>query len=517
MAKKNDNNKSKRTQPEKKSTAKKKTVKKTVNKAVKKTTPVKKTTGANKKIVKSSNTPKRKLKATSFSRMETVKDSQVKKRKSYKTQAKRKLLPVIFYSISITVALVVAFLLIYTIFFFPQKLNKEIKEQLVEIYDPVIYEESNRLFIIKLVEKPEQEMQLKAFNEIKSSYGLDIHYEKIKSRFNKGINKLTFYKNSKQFKELGEVYIYWDKDIIKQIALNKNIVEEKIKIKKESSNETGQDVLVKKTRKKIVQKKTRVNYEKIEEIRKNEKKDPVVKHAVNKITPNRHREKPVPVDRARIAIIIDDVGYSYNSTYDFLSLGFPVTFAIIPEMSKSEFFYDTIIKSGYDTMIHMPMEPEKGAGYVEKNAILTSMSDDEVKKRIKRFLNTYPEVIGANNHMGSKVVANARLMNIIMKELAWRDKLWVDSMTTLKTVSKEMTALYNMEYFERDVFLDNSKDYNSIKKAMNKLVAEARKNGYAVGIGHIQSANLAIVLKEFYTKRERLGIEFVGLKELNKK
>ena len=70
------------------------------------------------------------------------------------------------------------------------------------------------------------------------------------------------------------------------------------------------------------------------------------------------------------------------------------------------------------------------------------------------------------------------------------------------------------EYFERDVFLDNSKNINEIRKAMDLLIKEANQKGYAVGIGHIQTRELAQVLKEYYNKKEQLGVEFVPLKKL---
>ena len=49
---------------------------------------------------------------------------------------------------------------------------------------------------------------------------------------------------------------------------------------------------------------------------------------------------------------------------------------------------------------------------------------------------------------------------------------------------------------------------------MNMLIREARKKGSAIGIGHVQTVELVTVLKEYYNKRDELGIEFVPLRKL---
>jgi polysaccharide deacetylase 2 family uncharacterized protein YibQ len=119
--------------------------------------------------------------------------------------------------------------------------------------------------------------------------------------------------------------------------------------------------------------------------------------------------------------------------------------------------------------------------------------------------------------MGSKSVTDKRLMNILLNELSKKNMFWLDSMTNINTVSKEIASNYNLQFFERNVFLDNEKDYNSIKKAVETLINEAKIKGYAIGIGHAQTKLLAPVLKEYFLKSNELSIKFVPLKSLNQK
>jgi polysaccharide deacetylase 2 family uncharacterized protein YibQ len=371
---------------------------------------------------------------------------------------------------------------IYTIFIFPGQLSNRIKDDLVEIYNPWIFEDSGSLVMIKLSSRPNQNLQQRAYNTVKEKYGLDVHFTRINSLQGRGINRLDFYKGPRKFTGLDKVYIYWNNSIIT----------------KEKNRDRG--------------KPRKVEYDKIEHERRQERQDTTLHSRESTIRPSRYHE--TPGDSARIAVIIDDVGYRYNSIYDFLSLGFPVTFAIIPGLPDSKRFYRLIITNDYETIIHLPMEPDRGPRFVENNALLIGMSNSEIQSRVSSFINYFPEAIGANNHMGSRAVRDADIMNSMMQVLSRENLIWIDSMTTRATVSSEVASMTGVPCLERDVFLDNDKDYESIARAMDQLIIEARKKGSAIGIGHVQSSQLVNVLRDYHEKRGQLGIEFVPLSSL---
>ncbi|MCG8568741.1 MAG: divergent polysaccharide deacetylase family protein [Spirochaetes bacterium] len=410
-------------------------------------------------------------------------------------------------------AVIIIALIIYTLFYFPKKLKEDIKNDLISVYQPLIVEEAEELTILKLDKKPAYKTQETAYHLLNQHYGIELQFEKIEMKINQGINKLTFTRNNKIFTELGTIYIFWDHQMSQQLdkAIVQNEVEKAV-IRQKKSPKQSTPVI---TYRQKVQ-SSEPDYEQIEQTKMNMKKDAIVEHQKLIFQSPQRKEYPLPDDTPKIVIILDDVGYSYNSTYDFLKLNMPLTFALIPDVEESDNFYQIMKQAGKEMILHIPMEPEKGARYVEPNAILTTMTDQEIKNQIQVFLNRYPAVIGANNHMGSKAVSDARLMSIVLKELDRKNKIWVDSMTTLKTVSKEITSLEKMSYYERDVFLDNQNSLKAIRQAMDKLIQEAKQKGVAIGIGHVQTKNLALVLKEYYQKRNQYGIQFVLLSDLEK-
>ncbi|HOJ64324.1 MAG TPA: divergent polysaccharide deacetylase family protein [Spirochaetota bacterium] len=390
---------------------------------------------------------------------------------------------------------------------FPKKLSNDLFNDIVNIYLPIIVEESDGIKILKLKTKPEQEINQEIYDKIYNKYGIETLFEKISTTENKGINKISFLKNGKPYNDLLPVYIYWDEDL-EENKENKKDYTTQIKI----LNNDKKIAIIKKNKVLPIEKDEKVKEEnEIKNFKTISKKD-----INNKILENNIKvaKKEKEKRKYKIAIIIDDVGYDYKTTYDFLRLGIPLTFAIIPDMKSSKKFYSLINKYNYQSILHIPMEPQKGKNFVEKNAILTEMDDHTIQERISNFINEYPDAIGANNHMGSKAIMDARVMKIIMKELATNNKIWLDSMTTINTVSKEIASIYGIPYYERDVFLDNKKDIESIRESFEILIKEARKKKYAIGIGHIQTENLPSVIKEYYDKRENFDIDFVFLSDI---
>ena len=61
---------------------------------------------------------------------------------------------------------------------------------------------------------------------------------------------------------------------------------------------------------------------------------------------------------------------------------------------------------------------------------------------------------------------------------------FVDSRTSVKTLCKPSARLFQIPFAQRDVFLDHQQEARFIRKQINELIRIARRNGYAVGIGH---------------------------------
>ena len=119
---------------------------------------------------------------------------------------------------------------------------------------------------------------------------------------------------------------------------------------------------------------------------------------------------------AVVAIIIDDMGTDVSEVRELMNIGVPLTFSVIPGLHQSREVATVAHNSGYEVMLHIPMEPQ---GYpqrrLEKNGLLMAYGDKEIEARMRGFMNVIPHAVGANNHMGSRFTEDRGKMDVVLK------------------------------------------------------------------------------------------------------
>ncbi len=189
--------------------------------------------------------------------------------------------------------------------------------------------------------------------------------------------------------------------------------------------------------------------------------------------------------RPKVAIIIDDLGYDPKLARQFMDLNVPLTFAVLPFAPFQHNIVDTLYSKGLEIMLHLPMEPleypkvDPGEG-----ALLTTMTPDELIAQLNKNLEAVPHAKGVNNHMGSRMTANSTQLYQIFSVLKQHDLFFIDSRTTAETLCKPSARLFQLPFFQRDVFLDNVVKKSAIKGQLQQLIAIAESHGEAVGIAH---------------------------------
>lgn len=229
-------------------------------------------------------------------------------------------------------------------------------------------------------------------------------------------------------------------------------------------------------------------------------------------TPPPARSEGMP--KPRLAIIIDDGGYVKAHSERVLALDPRLTLAILPNTPHGADTAREGAELGFEIMLHMPMETESGTEPAVEGTVYTAMGKKEIQKLTGNALDQYPEVVGINNHTGSKFTANAEKLKHVFAVLKERDLFFIDSYTKATSVAYETARDYGIPTARRDVFLDNRGDEESIRAQFDALVERAVKQGSAIGIGHFQHAGTAAVLAEEIPKLEKAGIELVHASEL---
>ncbi len=209
-----------------------------------------------------------------------------------------------------------------------------------------------------------------------------------------------------------------------------------------------------------------------------------------------HAKKPSTqlkpgVHTPQIAIIIDDIGYARQLALDLYEVDSDITFSILPFSPYGKKIAGKLGPAGAELMLHLPMEPTEyprvkpGPG-----ALLSSMSPDLLLKQLRKDLDAIPGVIGVNNHMGSKLTAQADKMNQIFTVLKQKNLFFIDSRTSPNSKGEASARLFMLRFSQRDIFLDNFQNVEYITGQFQKLIKAAHKHGTAIGIGHPYQATL---------------------------
>ena len=124
---------------------------------------------------------------------------------------------------------------------------------------------------------------------------------------------------------------------------------------------------------------------------------------------------------------------------------------------------------------------------------------------------------GLNNHMGSLVSENEKIMKNILNIAKEKNLIFVDSVTSAKSKSYQIAKDLGIKAYKRDVFLDSTQDTSKIIQNLHKTAQIAKEKGYAIAIGHVGAEGGTATykaIKSVYKDFENQGIKFVGLSEL---
>lgn len=238
---------------------------------------------------------------------------------------------------------------------------------------------------------------------------------------------------------------------------------------------------------------------------------------VEKVTPLQKLFRPKPeagkLEKPKIVFVIDDIGYNKRYAQLLFSINRPLTVAILPQITYSKYFAEEAKKRGFETLLHLPLEPEDIGEDPGPGLIRANMKTDEIKLILENDLASVPGVIGVNNHMGSHASRDRGLMYLILKELKRRQLFFLDSMTHPKSVGHRVAYALGMPVLKRDVFLDNIDDFNYVMERIQEVAEVAKQTGNAVAIGHYRE-NTLLAVKKSIPRLEAEGFEIVALQNV---
>jgi polysaccharide deacetylase 2 family uncharacterized protein YibQ len=206
----------------------------------------------------------------------------------------------------------------------------------------------------------------------------------------------------------------------------------------------------------------------------------------------------------KVALIIDDMGYSLEALDILSSLKLPVTISILPHSPYARETAEIARSNQLEVILHLPLEPinNNHETYDDGGLILSSMEDQEIIELLNENFKMVPFITGTNNHMGSKITADNRIMSIILRSVLERNLFFIDSRTTARSVAYSLAQKMGIPSAKRDVFLDGERDEDYITGKLQELFNKARRTGVAVGICHPHPETLKVLKNSFHLIKE---------------
>lgn len=214
--------------------------------------------------------------------------------------------------------------------------------------------------------------------------------------------------------------------------------------------------------------------------------------------------------KPKIAIVLDDLGIDLKRSRRAVALPAALTLAYLPYAEGLADQTRAARQAGHELLLHVPMQPHGADVDPGPNALDMRLGAIEVLSRLEWGLDRFEGYVGINNHMGSLFTESAEGMRLVAEGLRDRELMFLDSLTSPKSVAAATVASYGVPTTVRDVFLDNTDTAAEVEMRLEQTERIARKTGTAIAIGHPRDATLN-VLEAWIPKALEAGFALVPL------
>ena len=220
-----------------------------------------------------------------------------------------------------------------------------------------------------------------------------------------------------------------------------------------------------------------------------------------------------PDGRPMIAIVFDDLGIDKSRTRRAIALPGPMSMSFLTYAKRATEQIGAAREAGHEIWMHVPMEPSSRSIDPGPKVLLREASPEELASSLEWSLDRFDGYVGINNHMGSRFTTYLPGMEVLMAELNRRGLAFLDSVTSGRSMGRKAAVAAGVDFAIRNIFIDHQNDVAMINQQLAKIEALARKQGYAIAIGHPREKTLQAItpwLKEM----EEKGFQLVPVSTL---
>ncbi len=215
-----------------------------------------------------------------------------------------------------------------------------------------------------------------------------------------------------------------------------------------------------------------------------------------------------------IALIIDDMGYRYQSGKRAINLPADITYSFLPYAPHARKLANMANSKQKEIMLHIPMEATNGKE-LGPGGLTLEMPKAIFDLELKHNLSAIPFIKGVNNHMGSLLTQQTEQMTWLMEKLSEKEIYFVDSRTSVNSQALNAARQFGIRSETRDIFVDHDLSPKIMQQQLQQVMVVARRRGSVVVIAHPFPETMK-VLEQWLPKAKRQGYKFVYMTKLLK-
>ncbi|MBN2543561.1 divergent polysaccharide deacetylase family protein [bacterium] len=228
------------------------------------------------------------------------------------------------------------------------------------------------------------------------------------------------------------------------------------------------------------------------------------------------KEPDLEPSRVNVAIIIDDPSKKPDGILDqFIDSGIKINYVLNPAKIKGQGVYEKIKENKEEMVVCIPMEPENFPHDDPGNdAIFANLPEAEIRNRVRNHTSAFPEAKFACRYLGSKIVCNEKLMEVIYNELCKQGVTFLNTGTIPVEHCEQISVENGVPFLKTGLYINTpNSSVSSIESSILSAALYARIQQEPVIWELCFSESVLQALDNIGGILKDWGINFVNLSE----
>jgi polysaccharide deacetylase 2 family uncharacterized protein YibQ len=145
---------------------------------------------------------------------------------------------------------------------------------------------------------------------------------------------------------------------------------------------------------------------------------------------------------------------------------------------------------GHEVIVQLPLEPMGASANMSEEMLRSDAEPLQNMARLNTVLGRFNGPNGVTNTMGDKLLQSEKALQPILEDIKNRGLMYIAVGKRRHRLFRKIADKMNLRYGNASLVIDIQPTPDAIKKALQRLVAMARKNGSAIGIASVSNVTI---------------------------